>query len=358
MRGILKRGDDYYIDYRVNGRRKRCKIGPSKKLAETVLRKRKVEAAENKHLDIRRDQKIKFKELAHQYIETHAKPNKRSWATTDKHYMKQLAPAFGDKCLHEITPMLIEKYKAARSREVSHAYVNRELACLKCMFHKAIDWGMTKENPARKVKLFKENNQRMRYLEREEIERLLKNCSPHLKPIVLIALNTGMRKAEIQNLKWSDINLQRGYLTIRESKSGESRHLPMNKTVRDTILSIRKHPETSYVLGGKDGLPYNFRKAFETCLKKSGILGFRFHDLRHTFASHLVMSGVDLNTVRELLGHKSLSMTLRYSHLSRDHKSRAVESLEGKMDTFWTLERTESEPEKLADSLSYLNLVS
>ena len=87
--------------------------------------------------------------------------------------MKQLIPAFGEKCLHEITSMLIERYKAERSREVSHAYVNREPACLKCMFNKAIDWSMTRENPACKVKLFKENNQRMRYLEREEIERLL-----------------------------------------------------------------------------------------------------------------------------------------------------------------------------------------
>jgi integrase len=107
----------------------------------------------------------------------------------------------------------------------------------------------------------------------------------------------------------------------------------MNQTVKDLLISVMKHPKSPYVFCGEDGLPYNYRKSFETALKNSGILNFLFHDLRHTFASHLVMSGVDLNTVRELLGHKSLEMTLRYSHLSPDHKRRAVELLNSRMGT-------------------------
>ena len=112
----------------------------------------------------------------------------------------------------------------------------------------------------------------------------------------------------------------------------------MNPLVRRTLIAVRKHPDSPYVFCNANGENYaNVRKSFFTALKKSGIIKFRFHDLRHTFASHLVMSGVDLTTVRELLGHKSLEMTLRYSHLSPDHKQRAVANLSRQMDTFWTL---------------------
>ena len=337
MKGVLQKGDNYYIDYRVNGRRKRTTIGPNRKLAEAVLQKRKVEIAENKYLDIKKDQRVKFKDFAHTYMENHAKPNKRSWKTTDEKYLRNLIPVFGEKYLYEIDSMIIERYKAKRKEKVSTATVNRELALLKCMFNRAIDWNIAIENPMRKVRLFKENNWRTRYLEKEDIAKLLNNCSPRLRAIVVVALNTGMRKSEIQNLKWKDIVFQKGYLMLHHTKNGEKRFVPLNHVTREALIAVRKHPESSYVFCDESGNPYNFRKSFETALRKSGIFDFRFHDLRHTFASHLVMSGVDLNTVRELLGHRSVNMTLRYSHLSPDHKTRAVEILGNKMDTFWTL---------------------
>ena len=147
-----------------------------------------------------------------------------------------------------------------------------------------------------------------------------------------------MRKGEIQNLKWGDLNFSEGQekITVRLSKNGEMRYIQMNEAVIKTLVGIRKHPESPYVFCGEDGHPYNFQKSFETARKNSGILRFRFHDLRHTFASQMVMAGVDLNTVRELLGHKSLEMTLRYSHLSPDHKARAVRVLDARMDTIWS----------------------
>lgn len=357
MKGVTRKGDNYFIDYRVNGKRKREKIGPSKKLAEDVLRKRKVEIAENKFLDVNKEQRIKFKDFAHTYLETHAKPNKRSWQTTDRHYLKRLVPFFGEKYLYEINPMMIERFKAERKAEVSVASVNRELALLKCMFNKAIDWNMTKENPVRKVKLFKENNWRTRYLEKEELVRLLRNSSFILRAIITVAVNTGMRKGEIMWLKWSNVDIGRSYITLHQTKNGEKRFVPMNKAVRETLIAVRKHPESAYIFAGKDGEPFNFRKSFETAIGKSGILSFRFHDLRHTFASHLVMAGVDLNTVRELLGHKSIAMTQRYSHLSPDHKARAVEILAAKMDTFWTLEPKEAQSSKVSGTVSHLESV-
>ena len=107
-----------------------------------------------------------------------------------------------------------------------------------------------------------------------------------------------------------------------------------------------------------EGLPYNFRKSFETALKKSGIKGFRFHDCRHTFASHLVMAGVDLNTVRDLLGHKTLGMTLRYSHLSPDHRTRAVEVLGNKIGTILASDPSQREAKKVDEVVNYLFTVA
>jgi len=147
-----------------------------------------------------------------------------------------------------------------------------------------------------------------------------------------------MRKSEILGLKWHDIDIKRNIIHLYDTKNGEKREVPMNEIVQRTIIGVLKNPESQYVFCNKDGKPYgNVRKSFFTACKKSGIINFRFHDLRHTFASQLVMSGVDLNTVRELLGHKSLEMTLRYSHLSPDHKKRAVDILGKRMDTIWTL---------------------
>ena len=355
---LFQRKGDWFIDYYASGRRRREKIGPSKKLAETVLRKRKVEIAEGKFLNMDKQQRIKFKDFAPIYLETHAKPNKRSWMTTDVKYLKNLIPFLGERFLNEITPELIERYKAQRKQTVSVASVNRELALLKCMFNKAIAWGYAKGNPVTQIKFFKENNWRTRFLEKEEIARLLSHCPPILRAILTVALNTGMRKSEIQNLKWRDVDFERSYISVEHTKNGEKRFIPMNEAVKKALIGVRKHPESPYIFAGRDGEPFNFRKSFETALKKSGIKDFRFHDCRHTFASHLVMSGVDLNTVRELLGHKEPTMTLRYSHLSPDHKARAVEILGRRMDTIWTPEASQGKEREVSKSVSNLEFVS
>ncbi|MFH1800589.1 MAG: tyrosine-type recombinase/integrase [Candidatus Omnitrophota bacterium] len=319
------RGEDWYIDYYdAQGRRMRQKIGRSKKQAQAVLMKREVEVIENRHLDIKQLKKIRFKDFAGDYLELYAKPNKKSWEKTDKTILNRLMPPFGKRYLYEITPLMIERYREERLKTVCKATVNRELACLKVMYSKAVEWGKATENPVKKVKFFKEDNRRLRFLSKEEIQILLGHCSPKLRAIVEVALNTGMRKGEIQGLKWEDVDYVNEVIALMQTKNDEKRYCPLNLNIRKALASIKRHSESSYVFCGEDGKPFNFRKAFQTALKKSKIEDFRFHDLRHTFASHLAMSGVDLNTIRELLGHKSLEMTLRYSHLSQSHKNKAV----------------------------------
>ena len=333
---IYKRGKVYYIAYSAGGRWIRQAVGESRKLAETVLGKRKAEVREGKFLDVKKNEKIRFEDFADEYLEIHSK-FKKSY-NTDKKIIGLLKNFLGGKYLYGITSLDVERLKSVRAKHtvmrakvkktISPATVNRALAVLKSIFNKAILWGKIERNPCKGVEMFKVNNRRLRFLEQEEIPKLLSNCCEHLKPIVIVALNTGMRKGEILKLKWHDIDIKRNIITLLDTKNGEKREVSMNEVAEKALIAVSKHPDSPYIFCNKDGKPYgDIKKSFLTAIKKSDIIDFHFHDLRHTFASQLVMAGVGLNTVRELLGHKSLEMTIRYSHLSPDHKKRAVDLL-------------------------------
>lgn len=333
--GVFKKHGSWYIDYYVNGRRKREKIGPNKRQAELVLKKRKVQIAEGKFFDIKKKPKVKFEEMARTYLESYSKPHKKSWRR-DETCINNLLPHFEGKLLHEITPLDIDNYKKERVKRVSPRTVNIEVKFLKAMYNKAISWGKADSNPTNSVQLFREEKGRIRYLEKKEIGKLLKTCSDHLRPIVVAVLNTGMRKAEVLNLKWEDVDFGRKIVNI-EGKWGQRREVPINKALYRILRALEKKKNGPYVFCNKKGQPYgDITKGFKGALRRAGINNFRFHDLRHTFASHLVMAGVDLKTVQELLGHKTIGMTMRYAHLSPNHKRLAVEKMCSRVDTIWT----------------------
>lgn len=324
--GIFRKEKNWYIDYYVDGKRKREAIGPNRKMAEKVLAKRKVQIAERRFLDVVRKPKTTFPQLVAKYME-YAKSNKLSWER-DAYSIKSLTAVFGDSCLSDITPLGIEEYKAKRLATVSNATVNRELACLKHMFTNAINWGMSDRNPVKSVKMLKERNERIRYLTSEEVQKLLECLSARIKPIVIVALHTGMRRNEILYLKKEDIDFKQRLIFVKKSKNGKLREIPMAEPVYDALKAASAHSKSQYVFSDSQSRHIvDIRGSFGNALRQAGIENFRFHDLRHTFASHLVMSGIDLLTVKELLGHQSINMTLRYAHLSPDHKRRAVESL-------------------------------
>jgi integrase len=152
-------------------------------------------------------------------------------------------------------------------------------------------------------------------------------------PIVIAALNTGMRKGEALGLTWEQVDLKHGFILLDVTKSGERREIPINETLRDTLSGLPRHITGSYVFWqGKDGRRYgDVKKSFRSAVRRAGIKDFRFHDLRHTFASQLVMAGADITTVKELLGHKSLAMTMRYAHLAPSHKVDALNILDRKL---------------------------
>lgn len=322
MRGVFKplNSDYYYIDYRLpNGKRIRETTGfTDKKLAEDALCKVRTLIREGKYFDQIKTKRVPISELVELHLNTYSK-QKKSYKS-DLSISKTVKAYFGNTLIGEISPLIIEKFKQHRLQTVTPASVNRDLAFLKTMFNKAVDWGYIHTNPMKKVKLLKEQNHRLRYLEKEEYEKLLSFCNDNLKKIVIIAVHTGLRKGELLNLKWKDCDFKNRIISIYESKSGNKRHIPMNDLVYETLISVKK--KDSPVIFG-----YNPRKAFEAACDKAGIKDFRFHDLRHTFASWLVMLTGDLNTVRELLGHANIQMTLKYAHLSPNHKKHAIDLL-------------------------------
>jgi integrase len=322
---------DYWIDYNdAFGRRTRQKVGPNKALAQKILGKKLTEVKEQLELGIHPVEKMPFAEFADQYLRDYAKPNKKSWQR-DACIIDHLKVFFEHKFLGEITPQDVEAYKAQRSEHVTKSCVNRELGCLKTILTKAVEWGRLRDNPAQRVKLFRVDNRRLVYLEQEEVPRLFAACSPSLRNIVEFAVLTGMRRGEILSLQWQDTDLKTGTIRLLKTKNGKVRDIPMNQRLRQLLMTLPRHLHSAYVFCNQQGKPYsNVTKAFRKAVQAAGIKRhIRFHDLRHTFASHLVMSGVDLFTVSQLLGHSDVAMTQRYAHLSPDHKRRAMERLDG-----------------------------
>ena len=323
----------YWIEYYVKElrKKKRERIGPWKSLAEQVLAKRKSEIAENRFLDkLEEPPEIPLREFVKHYIEWCTTHNKSP--ETKRTRLKPLLAFFGNMQLSEISPWLIEKYKSKRRKEVSPSTVNKELTVLRHLFNKAIQWGYARENPLKHVEWYREPKGKLRFLSAEEIAALLQAAPLWLQRLILFALNTGMRRGEILSLTWDSIDFENGLIYVSQSKSGEARHVPMNNVTREILLEVRKEVETisDYVfINPKTGTRrVNIRKAFRRTCKAAGVTGCTFHTLRHTFASHLVMRGIDLKTVSELLGHKSINMTMRYAHLSPDHKRLSMKSIQ------------------------------
>lgn len=333
--GMYRRGNCWYSDFIYHGERYFKSHGPvSKSAASEKDRKFRTEVADGKYA--RKKTNITFDKLKELYLEW-SKVNKRPLSyVRDQCSLKHLTPHFKGKRLSNISPFMVEQYKTKRKKSGAQAgTINRELSCLKAMFNKAIKWGRAFDNPVSQVKMFKENNEKMMVLSSkheakmlEEIRRLKK--SEHLEEIVVTALNTGLRKRELLDLTWGQVNFSDRYLLITKTKNGEIRKIPMNKVLTETLHKLKNNgPNVDYVFPNKNGKPYtDVKTSFKRICKEIGIPEFRFHDLRHTFATRLVMAGVDLATVKELLGHKDIKMTMRYAHPSPEHKRQAVELLQ------------------------------
>ena len=332
-KGLYKRGNIWWIGIRESSGKAYFESTHETDIrrAEALLLERKGEMREGKN-PTKSTRSYTFQELAREYA-TWA--SRQRFFKTKKYFIRQLVERFGNLPLNSFTSLLVEKYQTEALKEVKPATANRRISCLKHMFKKAVDWkwvGKEVLADVRSVKLLEEPPGRLRYLSQGECQTLVETCTPHLKPTVIVALNTGMRLGEILGLRWERVDLRHGFILLDKTKNGERREIPINATLRAVFESIPHGPESEYVFTDRNGRPYqSVNNSFPTACKRAGITDFRFHDLRHTFASHLVMAGVDIVTVKELLGHKTLTMTLRYAHLSPGHRANAVKVLEGKL---------------------------
>ena len=283
---------------------------------------------------------VTFKTLTDRYLLTKEAGKKKS-IKADRAIIKGLLAFLGASTpLAAITAPRIAEYRLTRLTTVSErtkatlgkGTVNRELSVLRALMNLAADPECGFLEKAPRVKLEHEDQDRLRFLTDDEAVRLLDECkkagqhhnhgqrSPYLYPVVVIALNTGMRREEILGLTWPDVDLTRGVFRLERTKTGRRREVPMNLAAYTAVSEL---PRT-----GSRLFPRSVRTAWEGALERSGVEDFRFHDLRHTFASWLVQKGRSLREVKELLGHSSITMTMRYSHLAPDHLKSAVAVLD------------------------------
>jgi integrase len=342
---VFKRGSKWSYDFWVNGKRYRGSIPEARVKAQA-------ERAENAIRDQVYQGKYGKQEtpapLLRDFITDTflpwSKVNKRTWLH-DEYRSRPLIKALGNKPMDEISPIQIEKYKQDRrasktSRDGDRApsTVNRELELLSKVFSLAIDQGLTIPNPCRKVKHFREDNERNRYLSDQEEARLLSvliGPRAELRAVVILAIHTGMRRGELLNLRWANVDFERGLIHVMNSqrektKSGHSRSIPMNRISRRALLGLHcETGHTEYVFfNEKTNKPRNdLKNGFRTACVLAGLDDFRFHDLRHTAATRLADAGTNPREIMAILGHRCIQTSVRYTHATDEGLRRAVESL-------------------------------
>jgi len=361
----------YYLQY---ARGKRVRIGradaivptQAREIAKGILAEHyKGEDPIEKRKRVRAENYLQFLEDTYKpWLLTSLRRGKETYDNLSKGF-----PELHSLSLSEITPLVIEKWRQRRiTQGISKARINRQMNDLRACLNRAVQWGALKVSPFEKVKPCKiDSSPKVRYLSTKEETKLRqaldereatlresrqsanqwraergyelyaelseRDFADHLKPAVLLSLNTGLRAGELFGLKWCDVSFEQKNMTVvaETAKAGKTRHIPLNDEALAILKQWKQQPgvkSAQYVFAGSNGKPFqDMRTSWERVLKLAEIDNFRWHDLRHTFASKLVMAGVDLNTVRELLGHSNYAMTLRYAHLAPEHKALAVSKL-------------------------------
>ncbi len=327
---VYKRGKSFGIEYKdAYGKRvQRIVKGAScKRDAEKALKKAVSEAFEEKNSPMLN--RIRFDEFKEKYIENYAKVNKKSWKT-DIFNGKSLSKFFNGLFLEQIDSLRIENYKKAKTAEgSSKATVNRHLALLRKMLNLAVDWKHLKAVP--KFQLYSEkDNFKERVLTKEEEERLMNELLEYQRSIIKFALNTGARLREILDLKWENIDLEKRTVKLEKTKAGKIRFLPINSILSKELKNLKAnngHSEFVFPSLKTGEAWFSIRKGFGAACERAGIEKLRFHDLRHTFATRLVENGVDIITLRDILGHSSVRITERYTHSNEERMRFAMDRI-------------------------------
>ncbi|MFI5324497.1 MAG: tyrosine-type recombinase/integrase, partial [Thermodesulfobacteriota bacterium] len=307
--------------------------------AEKALAIRKAEIAQGKFNIATTEKPVKFEKLIEAYLEW-AEENHRA-PERDHAACKNLLDYLRGKNIYTLSLWEVEKYKSERKKQGRKPEtINKELGAIRRMFNLAVQ-GVLRvriaKNPVHGLKLINVPKPKPRVLKDWEFQRLYGAASDHFKPILLCAYMTGMRRSEIAKLKWKDVDLEDGYIHVVEAKNGESRSIPIGESLLSTLSDLSRDAVNEFVFTGPDSTPYtsltSWKRTWCTALRKSGIEKCRFHDLRHTFVSNLIVGEKeDYATVMGLSGHKDIRMLLRYSHTREEAKKAAIDKLGNRLE--------------------------
>ncbi len=325
VRGVYERpagSGRWWIRYAdATGKIRREAIG-ARALAIKLVAIRRGEVAEGRHLPGRRNARVS--EAVAGYLGSLGGVASHRDAAR---YAEFWRVAMGEVLLRNVTGPDIDRAIEPKRASVSDQTVSHYLAFLRSAYAWAIKARWIEANPVREARWPKLNNSRVRYLLDEEEARLRAEVPGRHWPVIAFAMYTGLRAGEQWGLVWQDVDLRAATVTVRRAKSGKARHVELNDTA---VEILRKLPRK---LGNDHVFTMNrqnfIRRVFDDAVERAGIENFRWHDLRHTFASRLAILGVDLREVMELMGHASLTMTMRYAHLAPGARRRAVKHLNG-----------------------------
>lgn len=334
--GLYRRQRTWWMRFDYRGQTVRRSTGTTdRRLAESILAKIRVKMAEGRYFDTLQEQDRTFADMMERYLKERSVFKAPKSYARDQQALKHLLPVFGDKLMAEISPKLLAGYKAQRRAEgAAPATTNKELQVVRHAFNLAErEWEWCRENPMRKVSMERVHNEVDRWLTPSEEERLLTAAPQWLREIIVFALNTGMRRGEILALDWQDVDFGRGTLVVMKSKNRARRTIPLNSTVFALLAAKQAASRTT------EGLVFaschetkidesHLVRAFCRVRERANLEDFRFHDLRHTFATRLAQKGVDLYKIQRLLGHKTGVMTQRYAHHSPESLREGVRVLD------------------------------
>jgi integrase len=243
----------------------------------------------------------------------------------------------GPLALPDVTPEVLRAWKGRLALRCKGSTVYRYMVFLGCALRFAVECGWLMHNPLAKVRRPSPGRGRVRFLKSDEQHRLLEACrqsaNPLLYPFVLVGLWTGARKEEIRQLQWPEVDFEQHVVRFLKTKTGRPRAVPLVGDARRILeaLARQQRPGIPWVFAGADGLkPVEIEEHWRTARRQAQLTDFKLHDLRHTFASYLAMSGASLRDVAECLGHTKIDQALAYSHLLPSHTSDVVARMHDK----------------------------
>jgi len=331
-----KGSEVWHMDVSHQGRRIRKSTGTTnKKQAEKMYCSVRNQLMEGTFMEHTKGKDKTFEQMIDRYLDEVTPDKKPSTQRDDKYYAKLHKKAFGTCRLNEVTSDKISRYLLKRKKKVGSCSINRELSFMSAAFNQAIKvWDWCRDNPVSRIKREKEKK-RVKYFSEKEFSKIYEKLVDWVKPIVMLAKNTGLRKSNLVNLKWTEVDLKQSFILLDSEVMKNSEHLgvPLNSQALEVLKGQKRVRKlhSPYVFCKKDGNSYStwgVYRAFKKACIAVKLGDFRFHDLRHDFCSKLVQAGVDLYTVKELAGHKDITTTQRYAHLNQSKLRKAVEVLE------------------------------